>query len=326
MSLKSDILLFLEENTDSYLSGQYLAKKFGVSRNAVWKAINQIKEDGYIIDSVQNRGYCLSGKSDVLSSEKIERFFTNPSCKDLKLYVYDQIDSTNNEAKRMVANGFSDIALIVANEQTSGRGRLGREFYSPKNTGIYMTFIFHPNLEISDAVSVTTAASVAVVRAIERLTEVKPQIKWVNDVYLNEKKVCGILTEAVTDFESGVTNSIIIGIGINITTESFPDEIASTAASLNPSGISRNKLIAAAADEMLTICGDLTDKSYIKDYRSHSLIIGKNIYYYKNNTKYTGIAMNIDDNGGLVVRSADGKIEILHSGEITVRLSETENE
>lgn len=323
MSLKSDILAVLEENTDIYLSGQELAKRFGVSRNAVWKAINQIKDDGYIITSVQNKGYCLSGKSDVLSANKIEQYMTDSQSKNLKLFVFEQIDSTNNEAKRMIANGFNDIGLIVSNEQLNGRGRLGRDFYSPKNTGIYMSFIFHPDVNISNAVSVTTATSVAVVRAIERLTDIKPQIKWVNDVYLNDKKICGILTEAVTDFETGFTHSVVIGIGINITTEKFPAEIADTAASLNFSGLSRNRMIAAVADEMLKVCGSFTDRSYIEDYRSHSLIIGKAIDYYKNNEKYSGVAENIDDEGGLVVRREDGSTEILHSGEITVRLSES---
>ena len=118
------------------------------------------------------------------------------------------VDSTNNEAKRMTANGFRENALIVANEQTKGRGRLGREFYSPKNTGIYMSFLLSTDVKISDAVQITTATAVAVVRAIESLTDLRPMIKWVNDVYLGNKKVCGILTEAVTDFETGLVKAI----------------------------------------------------------------------------------------------------------------------
>lgn len=321
MSLKTDILKILEQNTNIYLSGQDLAKSFDVSRNAVWKAINQLKDEGYIINSIPNRGYCLSCESDVISEESIYNSLSD-NAKGLKIFYHKTIDSTNNEAKRMIANGFKDIALIIANEQTSGRGRLGRSFYSPQNTGIYMSFIFHPDLDLSDAVSVTTATSVAVVRAIENLTNLKPQIKWVNDIYINDKKACGILTEAVMSFEAGSAHSIVIGIGINTTTVSFPTEIENIATSLNFSGLSRNKLISAIADEMIEICADLTDKSYIKEYRERSMIIGKNIDFYKNNIKYNGIAEDVDNNGGLIVRLPDGSIETLQSGEVTVRLSE----
>lgn len=321
MSLKTDILNELENNTDKYLSGQFLAEKYGVSRNAVWKTINQIKEKGYVITSVTNKGYRLSSENDILSEEKIKKYLNNPLADNIDIYIYDKVDSTNNEAKRMVANGYRNFALVIANEQTHGRGRLGREFFSPKNTGIYMSFIFHPNTDISNAVSVTTATSVAVVRAIEKLTDIKPQIKWVNDVYMNNKKICGILTEAVTDFESGITQSVIVGIGINITTESFPEAIADTATSISFNGLMRNRLIAAVADEMSEICKNIGNYSYINDYKSHSMIIGKRINYYKNNEKFSGIAVDIDNEGGLIVSNDNNQIEILQSGEITVRLS-----
>lgn len=320
MSLKADILNVLEKNTGTYLSGQNLADSFGVSRNSVWKAINQIKNDGYIIDSIPNKGYCLSCKSDVLSAEKIYGLLSDKA-KILNIFCYETIDSTNNEAKRMIADGIKEPALIIANEQTNGRGRLGRSFYSPKSTGAYMSFIFHPDLELSDAVSVTTATSVAVVCAIEKLTNIKPQIKWVNDIYIGTKKVCGILTEAVTSFEVGSAHSIVVGIGINTTTERFPSDIESIATSLNLSNLSRNALIAAVADEMVNICSDLSDKSYIKSYREHSLIIGKNIDFYKNNVKYSGTAVDIDDKGGLIVKHKNGDTEILQSGEVTIRLT-----
>ena len=318
--LKNEILEELESNREKYVSGQALAEKFGVSRNAVWKAIKLIKSDGYKIDSVNNKGYRLASSADILSAGKITENMSENS-KKLKLIVFDTIDSTNNEAKRMIADGFRENALIVSNEQTNGRGRLGRDFYSPKNTGIYMSFVFHTDLKLSDAVSVTTAAAVAVVRAIERLTDIKPQIKWVNDVYVGDKKACGILTEAVSDFETGLAQSIVIGIGINISTEEFPDEINSTATSLNFSGLSRNNLIAAVCDELVEICSDLSDKSYIESYREHSLIIGKEIDFYRNNVRHSATAVDIDSDGGLIVRFESGETEVLSSGEVTVRLS-----
>ena len=320
MSLKDKILEELESNTDIYISGQTLAEKFGVSRNAVWKAMNQIKEDGCKVASVNNKGYRLLSKNDALSVEKISESMSEYS-KKLELSVFDSIDSTNNEAKRMTANGFRGDALIVANEQTKGRGRLGRDFYSPKNTGVYMTFLFSTNIKLSSAVSVTTATAVAVVRAIESLTKAKPMIKWVNDVYIGDKKACGILTEAVTDFETGSVQSIIIGIGINISTEEFPEELGGVATSLNINGLSRNKLIAAISNELLEIRSDLSNKSYIKAYREHSLIIGKSIDFYRNNIKYNAIAVDIDSDGGLIVKLPNGRTEVLSSGEVTVRLN-----
>ncbi len=321
MTLKEKVYEKLENNRDDYISGQLIAEELGISRNAVWKAIKRIRKDGCKIDSVSSKGYRLAKNADILSEDKIRKNMNERSRK-LSLKVLDTVDSTNNEAKRMISDGFASDALIISNEQTGGRGRLGRNFYSPKNTGIYMSFIIHTDLKLSDAVSVTTAAAVAVVRAIEKLTLIKPMIKWVNDVFINNKKACGILTEAVTDFETGSAQSVIIGIGINISTEDFPEEISESATSLNLQGISRNTIIAAVSDELTEICSDLNDKSYIDDYRKHSLIIGKEIDFYRNNVKMHASAEDIDNNGGLIVKLPNGETETLNSGEVTVRLSD----
>jgi BirA family biotin operon repressor/biotin-[acetyl-CoA-carboxylase] ligase len=319
MPLKSDILKELETNRDKYLSGQYLAEKFGVSRNAVWKTINILKTDRYKILSVSNKGYRLADNSDLLSAEGITGYLT-AEYKNLSVFSYKEVDSTNNEAKRLISSGFDRAALITAESQTAGRGRYGHTFYSPEQTGIYMTVVIHPDIDIFNAVSITTAASVAVVRAIEAITDAKLRIKWVNDIYLDNKKLCGILTEAVTGFESGITQSIIIGIGININTVNFPDDIAGIAVSLNPDGITRNKLIAEIAKNILDISGNLNDKSYLDEYRAHSLVLGKYITFYKNGDANCAKAIAIDDAGGLVVMYDNGVTEVMRSGEISIRL------
>lgn len=319
MSLRSDILKELEANRHIDLSGQRLAEKFGVSRNAVWKAINLLKRDGYEILSGSNKGYRLADSSDLLSAEGISGYLSE-DYKDLAIFSYKEVDSTNNEAKRLIASGVISTALIVAETQTTGRGRQGRTFYSPEQTGIYMTLVIHPKIDIFDAVSITTAASVAVVRAIKTLTSARPQIKWVNDIYLNNKKLCGILTEAVTDFESGMTQSIAIGIGINISTADFPADIAEVAVSLTPEGITRNRLVAEITKELLNFTGNLNDKSYMEEYRKYSLVLGKNITYYKNGAVYSAKATAIDDAGGLVVINSNGETEVLRFGEISVQL------
>lgn len=314
--MKKELLKYLEESND-YVSGEALAKKFGVSRAAVWKAVKSLKDSGCAIDSVPNRGYRLIRQADSIDGDIIRKNM-NERARELELVVLETVDSTNNEAKRMLAHGFDGGALIIANEQTGGRGRLGRSFYSPKNTGIYMTFLLKSSLALSDAVTVTTAAAVAVAKAIETVTAIDVQIKWVNDVYINGKKVCGILTEAVSDFETGVAKSIIIGIGINITTEHFPDGVS--AAALGTTKPVRNQLIAAAANEIIAIYDALPDRTaFIEYYRQHSNIIGKNIDFYINNIKHTGTAEDIDENGALVVRLPDDGVTVLSSGEVSVR-------
>ncbi len=322
MTLKEKILEKLSHSED-YISGQSLAEEFGVSRAAVSKAVKALRSDGYGVDSVNNKGHRLVFSADALNADAI-RSQMNSDAQNLELFVLESVDSTNNEAKRMLADGFSDDALIVANEQTGGRGRLGRSFYSPKNTGIYMSFLYQSELKLSDAVTITTAAAVAVVRAIEAVTDIIPEIKWVNDVYANGKKVCGILTEAVSDFETGTAKSIIIGIGINITTENFPDDIKERAASLVSTQTKktlRNELIAQTANELTAIYRTLPDKSsFIGCYKDHSMIIGKEIDFYVNNNKQSGTAVDINDDGSLIVAMQDGSKITLSSGEVTVRL------
>lgn len=320
MPLKSDILKELETNRGIAVSGESIAKKLGVSRNAVWKAINQLKKDGYEILSSTKRGYRLADSCDLLSVEGISLHLLD-KYKSLAVFLHREVDSTNNEAKKMVASGISDNALVISEKQTAGRGRQGRAFYSPEKTGVYMSLVIHPTLNINDSVFITTAACVATVRAIEALTDAKPQIKWVNDIYLDNKKLCGILTEAVTDFETNSVQSIVIGIGINIRTANFPKEIDTIATSLNDSKLTRNRLIAEITNELLNIIENINDKGYLQEYREHSLVLGKEIIYYKNNKAHKAKATSIDKFGGLEVLNENGTTEVLRSGEISVRLN-----
>lgn len=320
MSLKNDLLFALESNRYADLSGQMLADQLGVSRNAIWKAINSLKQDGYEILSGTNKGYRLADGSDLLSAEGIRQSLSGAARK-LAVSFFKEIDSTNDEAKRMLANGLKESALIVAESQSQGHGRNGRSFYSPSRTGIYMTVILHPEASLADAVSITTVAAVAVARAIERLTAQKPLIKWVNDIYLGGKKICGILTEAVTDFESGTVHSVIVGIGVNIRTVDFPQPIRDFAASLEPVDVTRNRIAAEIANQLLLLTQSLSDKSYLDDYRAHSMVIGKKINCYQGNSVFPATAIGIDDDGGLIIQHEDGSKQVLHSGEISIRLA-----
>lgn len=323
MSVKTEVLHILERYKGESISGQELAEKLGVSRTAVWKAINLLKEEGYEINGVSNRGYSLSTASDVLSSEGI-RPFLNSEYKDIPITVYKTIGSTNTEAKLLTMQNALHGTVIISEEQTSGRGRMGRSFYSPSDSGIYMSIILKPNLDISDSVLITTAAAVAICLAIDKFTATasEPKIKWVNDIFINEKKVCGILTEAVTDIESGTINSVIVGIGLNVKTENFPNEIKETAGAIFPSDNSnsiRNQLSAEIINNVLYMLGNLKNRGFLKIYKERSMILGERIKYLKNNQWYEGYAEDIDEYGGLVVFHDDGSEETLHSGEISVR-------
>lgn len=313
MSLKEDILTILQIKNGDYISGQELADQSGKSRAAVWKAVKALQKEGYIINAVTNRGYSLTNDGDILNSAKIKSAMAH----DIAVIHYTEIDSTNTQAKRLINNGeANDTLLVTAERQTAGRGRQGKTFYSPAETGIYMSLIVHPNTMLQNAVTATTAASVAVCKAIERLTDIKPQIKWVNDVYVNDKKICGILTEAVSDFELGIVTSVVVGIGINIKTNDFPEDVE-RAGSLN-TDIGRAELIGAVADELLEIIGgDYAD--FIEYYRSHSMIIGKQINYIEHGIITPAKALFIDETGGLVVQTKDGTEKTLKSGEISIR-------
>ncbi len=251
----------------------------------------------------------------MISKEKILNYLKSPEI--YELIVFDEIDSTNTEAKRLK----KDNAVIVADFQTNGRGRLGRNFYSPKNCGIYMTLSLKPDFSSEESVLITTAASVLVARAIEKTTGKLPLIKWVNDLYLNNKKICGILTEAVYDVKSEKIEHIIIGIGINCFNSEFPDEISGIAGTLleNDYSVSREEIIAEILNEFCLLKQIIKDKSFISDYKKRSMVLGKEIEVIG---KGPAIAVDIDQNGALVADFKNGERHTLNSGEISIRLKE----
>lgn len=312
MALKEEVLQYLSDNSSEYISGEELAHSLGKSRTAVWKAIKSLQADGYRIDAVTNRGYMLDAGNDILNAQEIKKALSF----DCRVEYYKTLDSTNNVAKRIIAEGEDDVLLVVGEEQTAGRGRQGKSFYSPQGTGIYMSLVVHPMIELQNAVTATTAAAVAVCRAIESLTDKKPMIKWVNDIYLDGKKICGILTEAVTDFETQTVSSVIIGVGINLTTKDFPCDVQN-ASCLN-ADVKRAELIGGVANELNRIvCSGYGE--FMEYYRSHSLVVGEDIVFIKGGVSTPARAVGIDDFGGLEVELADGTRDTLRSGEITVR-------
>lgn len=324
MSTKSDILTILSQKTGQYISGQEIADRLSLSRNAIWKAIETLKKDGYPIDSKAKVGYALLNQVDLLSKDVIASGLSF----DGDLMVFDEVTSTNVVAKENFNSSSPRPIVVVANSQTKGRGRLGREFYSPKDTGIYMSYAFRPKFDMSKSTLITICAAVAVAQAMEKVVGISPKIKWVNDLFINDKKVAGILTEASMSLESGQMDTIIIGIGINCFTKDFPDFDRNVAGPIGGEGsYSRNQLVAEILNVLNYLLDNLDPKEVVLQYKTRCNTLGKQITIYRdyNNPNEVGVkakAYDIDENGGLVVEYASdftGQLHTITSGEISIR-------
>ena len=323
--MKNEILDILKNyyNQKKFISGAKLAEHFQVTRAAIWNNIEELRKDGHIIKAVTNKGYHLERLADVLTEEGINQNLKINS-KISKVLYFDKIDSTNNYAKKIALSPETlHGTLIAANQQTAGRGRSGHTFESPAGTGLYMSLILRPKIEMSKFQMITIAVAVAVCRAVEDLYEGskdKLKIKWVNDVLFNGKKISGILTEAVTNFENGEIESVVTGIGINVSTQKFHGDYASSAGAVFNEGeeitFTRNELCARVADYIMDFAENLSDINLIEEYRRRSSLIGKNISYMKNNKKHFAKVLGIDDLGGLEIINGNDEREILRSGEV----------
>lgn len=314
MSLKDKLLEHFLLHPDESLSGEKLAETYHVSRAAVWKAVKAIREDGYDISSSAS-GYCFTSRNDVLNAAVIKALrpeITAP------VYVFQEIDSTNNYAKILAAQNAPAGTVVIANHQTAGRGRQGHTFYSPKDTGLYFSLIIHPG-HMEYISRITPAAAVAACEAIAETTGIRPGIKWVNDLFIGRQKIAGILSEAVTDFETGRIDTVIIGIGINCRTEEFPDEIRDTAGSLNAEKLSRNLLAAVLREKLMYYTSNPEDPRMMDLYRRDSIVIGKNITYTYNGEILSAFVTGINDDGNLLLTKKDCSTQVLQSGEISIK-------
>lgn len=321
MTVKEEVLSCLEKNRDRYLSGEEMAESLGVTRASVWKAVQNLREEGYRIKAVTNRGYRLTDRKDVLTAAGIAAAlqYGDPE----KLHVYGETDSTNTRLRLMAHEGAPHGTIAVADRQTAGRGRMGRSFISPPGSGIYLSILIRPDTDLAGALPVTGAAAVAVCEAIRELTGKEAGIKWVNDIYLGTKKICGILTEAETSFETGGLDSVVIGIGVNFRSDpgSFPEDVIGRIGWIyeeEEKSVSRNEMAAAIIDRTLYYTDHLQERNYIEPYKEYSVIIGRDIVCTRGNERFEAKALGIDDNGGLIVDTEEGR-RVLSSGEITVR-------
>lgn len=320
MTTKETVLQCLTQADGAAVSGAQMAEQAGVSRAAVWKAICALRDDGYAIDAVTRGGYTLRADGGRLTAAAVTARLRTPG---LAVTALENTDSTNTCVRRLAEDGAPEGTVVVAAAQTAGRGRSGKSFLSPAGTGLYMSVLLRPQLAMGDALLITTAAAVAVAHAVERVAAVTAQIKWVNDVHVDGKKVCGILTEGALDLENGGLRYAILGIGINICPPAggFPPELAPIAGALTETGgeALRAPLAAAVLDEFFALYPHLTEKPFYDDYVSRSLLTGRQIEVLRGGMHLPAMALGIDRDLHLRVRYADGSEENLAAGEVSTR-------
>ena len=317
MDTKHKILELLY-GKDMAVSGQEIAQALGLSRNSVWKAINQLKKMGYQIDTSSN-GYLLN------RNDNFDEFSVKKHLKRLhRLYIYKEETSSNDVAKVLCRQGEAEGSVVIVERQTGGRGRMGRTFISDSENGLYMSIILRPKIRADESVNITVAGAVAVLEAIEESAGCSCQIKWVNDIYIREKKCCGILTEGSLDFESGCLEYAVIGIGVNLCPPKggFNDEIKEIACGVYenecPQGF-KARICALIINKFFDHYEALSQKKYMDTYRKKSNVIGKEVDVYIGEKIVTGFVNDIDENANLIVQDKLGNVHTFNSGEARVR-------
>lgn len=320
--MKEEILRLLR-SADGYISGQELCNRFGVSRTAVWKAINQLKEAGYEIEAQQNKGYKLMAAPDLMTEAEIKSLMHTDWVAKEVLY-FDTIDSTNTKAQELAEKGYPSGTLVVADKQESGKGRRGRSWVSPSGTGIFMTLMIKPDINPNNASMLTLVAALAVAKAITSVTGEEALIKWPNDIVINGKKVCGILTEMNAQFD--YINHIVVGIGINVHNESFPEEISQMASSLMIEAGGKRFHRAQIIAETMSYFEQYYDtflktqdlSALVREYDELLVNRNKSVRVLDPKEPFDGKAMGITPKGELIVDTWESR-KLVSSGEVSVR-------
>ncbi|HFI0246670.1 TPA: bifunctional biotin--[acetyl-CoA-carboxylase] ligase/biotin operon repressor BirA [Streptococcus suis] len=308
MKTYQKIYLLLKEK-DDYVSGEDLAQELGISRTSIWKAIRQLEAHGLTIEAARNRGYKLA-EGDLLLPDLISQELQLP------VHLNAVSDSTQLDAKQGIEAGHTSPALYLAPYQNKAKGRFGRPFYASKSGGIYMSLRLSPNVPFLEFKPYTILAAAAVVKAIQSLCDLDIQIKWVNDIYLGQKKVAGILTEAISSMENQRVTDVIIGVGINVHIDDFPKELRQTAGNLfdDQPPFTRNQLITAIWKAFF----ETDEQELIALYKEKSLVVGQQVSFVENQVEFKGTAIAVTDTGNLVIQLDNGKAKIISSGEISL--------
>ena len=325
---RATVLELLRDGEGAFLSGEELSRRLGLSRAAVWKAVDALRREGYVIEARTGLGYRLAAVPDAMSEAEIRSFLGRTAVVGRELRCFDTLDSTNIRAKQLAQEGAPDGAVVTADLQTAGRGRMDRSFQSPRGKGVYLTALLRPHLPPERLLPVTAMAGVAVCDAVEELCGVRPGLKWPNDPVLGGRKLCGILTELSLEGETGRVQYLVLGIGVNVgqTAEDFSPEVAEVATSLSMAlgrSVSRPALAAAeirALDKLYAslLAGDLS--AYLEAYRRDCVNLGRTVQLISpDGARETAQALDINREFSLVVRTEAGETKTVRSGEVSVR-------
>ena len=319
MSVKEEIYKVLDARRGESVSGEELAQKLGVTRNAVWKAVRARRREGFGIAATPNRGYALLPENDVLTASGIYKYLKG----DFTVSVKKTVASTNDEVKAMAESGMPEWTAVFAEEQTAGRGRYSRPFYSPQGAGLYVSILLRPQFSAQETLFITTSAAVAVCEAIESAGGRDCLIKWVNDVFIGGKKVCGILTEASFGVESGKLSYAVVGIGVNVRPTAFPAELNGIAGSVFEEGgmpaDARAKLAAAILERFRYYYENIPRRAFFAEYKRRSFVIGRQVTVNAGEQSGVATVLDLNDDCSLRVRFADGREGNLSAGEVSIR-------
>ena len=318
MSTKESLLQLLQANRGLYLSGQEIAGKLGISRAAVCKAVKSLRDQGVSIEAVTNRGYCLQEPPDLITEQAVRCHLTE-DC--FRISIFSSLPSTNSYLRDLASQGAPEGTVVIARQQTAGRGRMGRSFYSPEDTGLYMSLLLRPSdMSPTQSLQVTTTAAAALCLAIRDETGLEPRIKWVNDLYLNGKKICGILTEAALSLETGALDYAVLGLGLNLypPKDDFPEELSSIAGYLTEQPEENLKARLAAgflnhfwhfySHQDFAAAGDI--------YRRNCHLIGKTVLVGVTGKKAQ--VLDITDQCRLSLQYENGETDLLSYGEVSI--------
>lgn len=316
--MKTKILEILRKQNKAYISGEEICKQLNVTRAAVWKNIKKLQEEGYQIESSTKKGYALLSVYDPYDVKYIQDHI---HCFYKQVRIIDVVDSTNDEMRRN-ANTHQEGDILIADKQSAGKGRLGRMFHSPKHNGIYMSIFLKPTFPIHKLLKITACTSCAVYDAIKKLYGIDSAIKWVNDIYINDKKIAGILCEASLEMNTASLEYMIIGIGINVHDYEMPKELSDTASSIESHSeqvISRNQLVSEILQRFYFYYRTMEENTFLDTYKNNSYILNKHIDVCAQGKVYPALAIDIDEDANLLIQKEDGSKEVLNSGEITIR-------
>ena len=320
--LCEQVLALLEQNRGRIVTGGEIARQLKVSRTAVWKTVAALREKGHEIESAQSSGYRLNHESDGLDLKAIGYGLTTEKL-GRSMELLKSVDSTNTYLKRKDISSLPDGHAVIADGQTGGRGRKGRTFCSPKGNGVYISCLLKPQIPLSETAFLTICAAVAVCRAVNDVCGIKAEVKWVNDIYLDGKKLCGILTEAGVNAEMQCVDYAVVGIGVN--TGDIPPEIEHIATSVyEASGVKgiRNRLAAGILNHFeqvyLGFIQDGKKQEILDEYTRRLFIIGKTVKVEDTSGGYEAEVLGVDDMGRLLVKRPDGQTDALNAGDISI--------